>query len=84
MEQTIQPRDAAQRAAVLPILEATDRRNRTAVEASRAVMRANLDSMVATLAPLLDERQRGRLVELTRRLGDPGRHRPEEGPPPPR
>ncbi len=84
MERTIQPHDAAQRAAILPILEATDRRNRTSVESSRAVMRANLDSMVANLAPLLDERQRGRLVELTRRLGDPKRPGPEEGPPPPR
>ena len=81
MERTIQPRDAAQRAEIRPVLEATDRRNRDVVDASRRAMRENLDSMMAGLSPVLEPSQRERLAELIRTL----RNRPpRDGPPPPR
>lgn len=71
LEQEIQPNDPAQRAAIRPILEATDLRNRAAVDASRKAMRDNLDSMQVALSPLLDPEQRERLADLVRRLNDP-------------
>ena len=75
MEETLQPRDAAQRAAILPILEATDQYNRMTVDASRSAMRNGLDSMRVKLSPFLDNAQRARLNDLIERLN--------AGPPPP-
>lgn len=75
MEQTIQPTDATQRTAIRPLLEATDQRNRQEVDRSRGAMRANLDSMLVELSPLLQPGQRDRLTELIQRLDRP------EGPP---
>jgi hypothetical protein len=81
MERTIQPEDSAQRAAIIPILEAIDQRNRRVVDGSRAAMRDNLDSMLVALAPLLRPPQRERLTLLVRQLdGPPGG--PGRGPPP--
>ncbi len=87
MVETIRPADAEQRAAMLPILQATDRRNRAEVDRSRAAMRAHLDSMLVLLTPILDAEQQDRLTQLISRLGAPGGPPPGgsgRGPPPPR
>ena len=80
MERTIQPVDDAQRAAIMPILEATDRDNRAEVDRSQAAMRNHLDSMEVALAPLLRPEQRERLSLLIQQLdrppGPPGRPPP--------
>lgn len=75
LEQTIQPSDSAQRAAIRPILEATDQRNRLEVDRSRGAMRENIDSMFVALSPLLESAQRDRLTALIQRVGRPGVHR---------
>ncbi len=81
MLETIEPRDAAQRAEIAAQLETIDQLNRLAVDQSRRAMRANLDSMAVLLAPLLDAEQQARLGTLVRSLDRPP---PRRGGPPPR
>lgn len=87
MEATIQPRDEAQRRAILPVLETTDRRNRAVIDSSQRAMRENLVVMRSELDSLLDAGQRDRLAQLVRQLredGPPaGGKRPLGGQPPP-
>ncbi len=87
MERTIMPRDSVQRAAIRPILEATDGSNRATVDASQRAMSQHLDSMSIQLAPLLDSAQLDRLNQLIRTLDRPRPHggrppRPDAGRPP--
>lgn len=77
MEEVLQLR-AEQQAPVRPILEATADANQRVIDAAHVQLRAALDSMSRTLAPLLDEAQRQRLADRVRELPDPFR------PPPPR
>ncbi len=79
MKEILQLR-ADQDATVGPVLEATARVNRRVIDAARAELRIAVDSMSITLAPMLDEAQRQRLAEQTRKLHDPFRRPP---PPPP-
>jgi len=79
MEGTLQPRDSAQRAALRPLLEATDRRNRAAVDGARASMRAAMDTLRAQAAPLLDRAQLARLDEFVARQPRDGRGPPGLG-----
>ena len=95
MEETIQPRDSAQAAAIRPVLARAAERNRHIIGNVNDALRASIDSMKAELAPLLDDAQRARLDEVTRALppvgspggGPPGRFGPpgmggRRGPPP--
>ncbi|HEX8695722.1 MAG TPA: hypothetical protein VF746_25125 [Longimicrobium sp.] len=87
LEEVIRPRDEAQRRAIRPHLEATARRNHEIVQGAHGRLRAELDSLRARLAPLLDEAQRERLAEFGRppeRGGGPppGGLPPPKGPPP--
>ena len=82
MEQLIHPRDAAQRDNLRPLLEEQDRRNRAIVDGARASMRADMDSFIVKISPILDADQLSRLKDFAQR----GPRRPppgfEEGPPP--
>lgn len=78
MESIIQPR-ADQRAAIMPLLEATGARNQQIIDRAQAELRSTLDSMRAQLAPMLDADQQKRMDALGR-LPDP--FRPRGGPPP--
>lgn len=85
MEEILRPRDAAQREAIRPYLEATDARNRAIHEGAADALRGELDSLQRALAPLLDAEQRDRLARFARRPpprdgGPPDG--PPEGPPP--
>lgn len=84
MERLIQPRDAAQREKLKPLLEDQDRRNRAIVDGARTQMRSGMDSLVVRLTPLLDDDQLSRLKDFAER----GPRRPppgfEGGPPPSR
>src|SRR5215211_3032702 len=51
MMEVIRPRDEAQRNAILPLLQATDERNRQIIRAANTQLRAALDSMRTQLAP---------------------------------
>ncbi|MES2305839.1 MAG: hypothetical protein V4558_10030 [Gemmatimonadota bacterium] len=83
MEEVLQPRDSAQRAAIRPFLVATDARNRLISESAAGSMRAAMDSLQSALAPLLDPAQRDRLAEAARRPPPPrGGEGPPRGPPP--
>jgi hypothetical protein len=79
MLDVIEPRDAAQRAQILPIIESVGRRNDAIIRDANDRLRSGVDSMHAVLAPLLDADQRRRLEET--KLPDPFRRGP---PPPPR
>ncbi|MBL0173648.1 MAG: hypothetical protein IPP90_23765 [Gemmatimonadaceae bacterium] len=84
MEEVLQLR-AEQQATVRPILEVTADANQRVIDAAHVQLRAALDSMSRTLAPLLDEAQRQRLAERVRELPDPFRPPPPrdgQGPPP--
>jgi hypothetical protein len=97
MEEVIAPRDAAQRDAIRPFLEATARRNDTIIRAAHEQLRNALDSLRVHLAPMLNADQQARL-EREGRLPDPfpprrdgpppeagrGNPPPRDGPPPPR
>ena len=78
MESIIRPR-ADQRAAIMPLLEATGARNQRIIDSAQAALRSTLDGMRAQLAPMLDADQRKRMDGLGR-LPDP--FRPRGGPPP--
>ncbi|MBL0169979.1 MAG: hypothetical protein IPP90_04480 [Gemmatimonadaceae bacterium] len=76
---------AEQQATVRPILEVAADANQRVIDAAHVQLRAALDSMSRTLAPLLDEAQRQRLAERVRELPDPFRPPPPQdgrGPPP--
>lgn len=95
MQRAIQPHDQEQRAAILPILEATARRNRVTIDSAQVELRTAFEEMLAELQPLLDADQYRRLSEVARfsdpfrppsRPGDrPRGDRPPRGesPPPP-
>ncbi|HET7460364.1 MAG TPA: hypothetical protein VFJ82_03915 [Longimicrobium sp.] len=78
MLRVIRPRDDAQRNAILPAIQATDRRNAQIIHAAHEQLRAALDSMRAQIAPQLDADQRARLDEFARMVPPPpiGRGRP--------
>ena len=78
MERAIEPRDSAQQAVVRAILVRTAQSNRSVIQTTNQTLRALVDSMRVELAPLLDEAQRARLDEETRRLAPVG---PRRGPP---
>lgn len=90
MEELLQPRDATQRDAIRPYLEATDARNRAIHEGAAGALRQEMDSLQRALAPLLDADQRDRLARFARRPppreggppGPGGGPPPREGPPP--
>src|SRR5215212_8410813 len=71
----IEPRDSVQQAKLRPFLEATDNRNRQIVDGARATMRAELDSLRARVAGILDEDQQKRLADFAAR----GPRRPPNG-----
>jgi hypothetical protein len=77
MMDVIQPRDQAQRNAILPIVRATGEHNRRVMESAHTQLHAALDSMRAELAPHLDAGQRARLDDFAR-MALP----PMMGPPP--
>ena len=61
MEEVIQPRSDAQRDSIRVILERVARENQHVIRDLNAHLRAGLDSMRITLAPMLDAAQRDRL-----------------------
>ena len=71
MLRVIRPRDEAQRNALLPVIQATGRRNEQIVHTAREQLRAELDSMRARIAPQLDAEQRARLDEFARMAPPP-------------
>ncbi|MDB4878449.1 MAG: hypothetical protein JWM41_4895 [Gemmatimonadetes bacterium] len=90
MERVIEPRNDAQRDSIRPLLEHVAQQNGQAIRDANVRLRAVLDSMRVSLAPMLDSAQRGRLAtELDRmpepfRPGGPGRGgRGGRGGPPP-
>ncbi len=80
VEQVIQPRPE-QRAAVRARLQVAAVRYDSVITGASARIDAVLDSMKASLAPILDERQRQRLARMTR-VPDPHRPPPRPGEPP--
>jgi hypothetical protein len=81
MMEVIRPRDDAQRDAILPVVRATDERNRQIIQTAHAELRATLDSMRARLAPQLDAAQRARLEEFARMAPPPREMRGLDGRP---
>ena len=73
MESVIQPHSDAQRDSIRPILEKVAQANQEAVRATNVHLRAVLDSMRATLAPMLDQSQKDRLTQEVDRMPDPFR-----------
>ena len=61
MEEVIQPRSDAQRDSIRVILERVARENQHVIRDLNAHLRAGLDSLRMTLAPMLDAAQRDRL-----------------------
>ncbi|HYV96733.1 MAG TPA: hypothetical protein VE967_04670 [Gemmatimonadaceae bacterium] len=64
MMSIIQPRDSAQRMALVAILSAQDQKNRTIVDGARAAMKTSMDSLRARIAPLLTPEQVKRFDEF--------------------
>ncbi len=83
IERVIAPRDAGQRDAIRPLLEAAARRNEAIARAANEQLRTAADSLRGQLAPLLDAEQQERLTrELAggpRRFGPDGGRRPPFG-----
>lgn len=80
LEHVIQPHSDAQRDSIRPVLEKQAARNAEIVRGSRDRLRAELDSMRVTLAPMLDASQRDRLAQELVRMPDPfGRGGPGRG-----
>jgi hypothetical protein len=73
MERIIQPRDEAQREAIRPILEETDRLHWSIMDSTHARMMTEMESLRERLAPHLDEAQRERLATLFDEFGHAGR-----------
>lgn len=71
MLRVIRPHDEAQRNAILPAIQATDRRNAQIVHAAHEQLRAALDSLRAQIGPRLDADQRARLEEFGRMAPPP-------------
>jgi len=62
MEQVIQPHSDAQRDSIAPVLNRVAEQNALAVRDANTRLRAVLDSMRTSLAPMLDAAQRDRLA----------------------
>jgi hypothetical protein len=73
IEQVIQPHSDAQRDSIRPILERGAQQNSQAVRDANVRLRAVLDSMRASLAPMLDAPQRDRLASELDRMPNPFR-----------
>jgi hypothetical protein len=73
MEQVIQPHSDAQRDSIQPILEHVAQQNSQAVRDADVRLRAVLDSMRASLSPMLDAGQRERLATELDRMPNPFR-----------
>ena len=76
MEQIIEPRDEAQRAAIRPILEDTDRLHWTIMDSTHGRLESELERVRGRLAPHLDEAQRQRLDAELEAFGHGPGHRP--------
>ena len=84
LESIIQPRDSAQRTAIDAELAITGQRNAALLAERDSAMRAELVSLEARLAPILDAEQRTRLSAFARRPPPvPGGAPPDDRPPPP-
>lgn len=79
MERVIRPRDEAQREAIRPILEETDRIHWVLMDSTHNRLAAELQRMRERLAPHLDEAQQERLESAFGEFGHPMRRR--HGPP---
>ena len=83
MERVIGIEDSVQHAAIHPILEEADRRNREAIKGVRQQMAASFDTMLTQLQPYLSQEQLENLQQerehMKRRMNDP---RGPGGPPP--
>lgn len=75
-EGVIEPRDAAQRDAIMPILEAAEEKNRAAIRQAHETIRSGFDSMMTALSPHLDASQRARLEEEFERMKNMPHHPP--------
>ncbi len=73
LEQVIQPHNNAQRDSIRPVLQHVAEQNAQAVRDANLRLRAVLDSMRATLAPMLDAPQRDRLAAELDRMPNPFR-----------
>ena len=76
MEDVIQPHSDAQRDSIQPILERVAQQNEQAVRDADVRLRAVLDSMRTSLAPMLDDSQRARLGAELDRMPNPFRPGP--------
>jgi len=74
MERIIQPRDEAQRDAIRPILEETDRFHGSTMDSTHARMMMEMESLRVRLAPHLDEAQRERVEATFDGFAHPDRH----------
>ena len=89
IDDIIDPHSPAQRDSIRPIIQATADRNQQIIRSANDHLRASMDSMRLSLAPLLDADQRARLEREAGRqpspFGPPGGDRggpPPGGPPP--
>ncbi|HVX41332.1 MAG TPA: hypothetical protein VHB25_17340 [Gemmatimonadaceae bacterium] len=88
MNDIIDPHSPAQRDSIRPIVEAAAERNQQIIRAANDHLRASMDSMRTSLAPLLDAEQRARLEREAGRQPNPfgpggARGGPPPGGPPP-
>lgn len=73
LEQVIQPHSAAQADSIRPVLDQFAAGNDSVIRETSVRLKARLDSMRATIAPMLDPAQRARLsTELERGRGPGG------------
>ncbi|MEO7084333.1 MAG: hypothetical protein ABI442_17200 [Gemmatimonadaceae bacterium] len=79
MESVIQPHSDAQRDSIKPALDRVAQFNQQLFKDADVRMRAGLDSMQATLAPILDAQQRDRLAAEVNRGPKFGRGRGGRG-----
>ncbi len=80
MDAVIVPHSSAQRDSIKPIVERTAQANAQISRDANARLRADLDSMRVTLAPMLDASQRDRLAaEVAPEFGPGGRGRGGRG-----
>ena len=82
MEEVIQPRSDAQRDSIRVILERVARENQQVIRDLNSHLRAGLDSMRTTLAPMLDAAQRDRLSAEIDRMPEAFGRGGRGGPPP--
>jgi hypothetical protein len=73
LESVIAPHNAAQGDSIRPILERGAQHNAEIVRGTRDRLKAALDSMQVTLAPMLDADQRSRLAREIEHMPDPFR-----------